>query len=73
MRDMIPFCVAVALIGVFSQIAVGIYELGCWRKYNRFCDRIAYWIENLDVDEYIETIFDVMILAGFVIACGRWF
>ena len=68
---MFGFGVLVTIL--ISQIGVGIYQLGCWHWYNRFFDRLNDWFVNWDVDEFLETVVDTMIIGFGIITVTKLF
>lgn len=51
------------LVGAAHQIGCGLYQLGCFRKYNRIVDAVAEFFESAVDDETVEMIRDFVLIA----------
>lgn len=55
------------LVGAVQQIGCGLYQLGCFRRYNRIIDNLAAWLEstwdNFADEETVLMIRDFVLIA----------
>lgn len=49
--------------GAACQIGCGLYQLGCFRKYNRIVDTVAEWFNETTGEETVEMIRDFVLIA----------
>lgn len=49
--------------GAACQIGCGLYQLGCFRKYNRIVDTVAKWFNETTGEETVEMIRDFVLIA----------
>lgn len=65
------------LIGASYQIGCGLYQLGCFRRYNRIIDTLAEWLNAADEtagENTVEMIRDfVLIAVGAMILIAIFF
>lgn len=51
------------LVGAVQQIGCGLYQLGCFRKYNRIVDTLAKHFEDAAGEETVLMIRDFVLIA----------
>ena len=55
------------VVGAIYQIGMGIYYLGCFRRYNYIVDKFTYWFENVSGEEAAEAIQNLVLILAVVV------